>query len=207
MVLHLQNFDIIRIVVPQAAKIEHHTGKNCLDRILFVAGCGEGQGNAGICLFDPDLSLGAAHIIDGGFGHGNSGGNGGADNVGAGLTVAAVTGNGESCDSVVLGKKFASGHNSLQCDLGDLNLGVRLTMTHLALLVLLGLVLEDDQLLSLAVLDDLSLDSCTLDNGSTDLRVFAVQNCQNLVELNGLLCLSVLLLVVENLYRMFVVLV
>ena len=39
--LHLQNFDIIRIVIPQGAEVEHHTGKNCLDAVLFIAGCGE----------------------------------------------------------------------------------------------------------------------------------------------------------------------
>ena len=49
-------------------------------------------------------------------------------------------------------------------------------MALLLLLVLLGLVLEDSDLLALAVLDDLSLDSSTLNNGSAvfpSIRVFS----------------------------------
>ena len=86
-------------------------GENCLDRVLFVAGTGEGQGDASILFLDPNLGLCATHIIDGGLGHGYNSRNGGADDVGAGLTVAAVSGNGESCDSVLLGEKFAFCHN------------------------------------------------------------------------------------------------
>ena len=62
-------------------------------------------------LFDPNLGLCAAHLIDGGFGHGDSGGDGGADDVAACLSIAAVTGNGESCDSVVIREKLAFCHN------------------------------------------------------------------------------------------------
>ena len=57
---------------------------------------------------------------------------------------------------------------SLEVDLSDLQLGVGLTMALAAELVLLGLVLEDHDLLALAVLDDGSLNGSTLDNGSTD---------------------------------------
>ena len=85
----------------------------------------------------------------------------------------------------------------LQCDLGDLHLGVRLTMADLLLLALLSLVLQDMDLLALAVLDDLSLDSGALNNGSADLGVFAVQDSQN-VELNGSLSFSVQLLDVQD---------
>ena len=70
-------------------------------------------------------------------------------------------------------------------------------MADLLLLTLLGLVLEDGDLLSLAVLDDLRLDSGALHNGGTDLGVFAVQDSQNL-ELNGSLSLSVQLLDVQD---------
>ena len=108
--LHLQNFDIIRIVIPQTAKSEHHAGKDCLDRLFFIAGSGEGQGDAGIVLFDPNLGLCAAHIIDGGFSHGHNSGNGGADDITARFSIAAVPGDGESGDSFVLGKKFTLGH-------------------------------------------------------------------------------------------------
>ena len=64
-------------------------------------------------------------------------------------------------------------------------------MADVLLLVLLSLVTNDIDLLALAVLDDLSLDSCTLNNGSADLGVLAVQHCQNGIELDGGLCLSV----------------
>ena len=76
MVLHLQNFNIIRIFVPQIAKIQEHTGKHCLDRLFFIAAGGEGQGDTGLLVLDPDLGLCTQHIVDGGFGHGNNGGNG-----------------------------------------------------------------------------------------------------------------------------------
>ena len=73
----------------------------------------------------------------------------------------------------------------LQCDLGDLHLGVGLTMTDLLLLALLGLVLQDVDLLALAVLDDLGLNGGTLDDGSTDLGVLTIQDSQDLLELDG----------------------
>ncbi len=157
MVLHLQNFDIIRIFVPQTAKIDHHAGKNCLDRLFFIAGYGEHQGDTSLLVLDPDFCLGAAHIIDGGFCHGNNSGDGGTDDVGACLSVTAVTRDTKTGDPVILGEKFASSHSVLlQCDLGDLDLGVGLTMTDLLLLALLSLVAQDVDLLALAVLDDLS---------------------------------------------------
>ena len=71
-------------------------------------------------------------------------------------------------------------------------------MTLLLLFVLLGLVLEDGDLLSLAVLDSLSLYGSTLHNGSADLGVFAVQNCQNLVELYSSFCLNLQLFDVQD---------
>ena len=58
-------------------------------------------------------------------------------------------------------------------------------MTDLLLLVLLSLVLQDMDLLALAVLNDLGLDASTLDHGSADLGVLAVQDSQNLLELDG----------------------
>ena len=85
-----------------------------------------------------------------------------------------------------------------QSDLGDLHLGVGLTMADGLLLALLSLVLEDGDLLGLAVLDDLSLDGCTLNNGRANLGVLAVQDSQNLLELHGSLSLSVQLLDVQD---------
>ena len=90
---------------------QHHTGKNCLDGLFFIARSGEGQGDTGICLFDPDLGLCATYIIDGGFSHSNNCGDGSTDDVAADLGIAAVTGNGEARDSVIFREKFASSHN------------------------------------------------------------------------------------------------
>ena len=47
------------------------------------------------------------------------------------------------------------GHKSLGVDGFDLHLGIGLSMTHLALLALLGLIGEDGDLLGLAVLNNL----------------------------------------------------
>ena len=113
MVLHLQNFDIIRIIIPHTAQSQHHTGENRLHSILFIAGNGEGQSDTSLLVLDPNLGLCAQHIIDGGFGHGNNGRDGSTDNVSAAFGIAAVSGNGESGDSVVLGKKLTSGHGVL----------------------------------------------------------------------------------------------
>ena len=67
-------------------------------------------------------------------------------------------------------------------------------MADVLLLALLSLVLQDVDLLALAVLDDLSLNGGTLDNGSTDLGVLTVQDSQDLLELDDGLSLSVQLL-------------
>ena len=71
-------------------------------------------------------------------------------------------------------------------------------MAHLLLLVLLGLVAEDSDLLALAVLDDLSLDGSTLNSGSADLGVLTIQHSQNLLELHGSASLSLQLLDVQD---------
>ena len=75
---------------------------------------------------------------------------------------------------------------SLEIDLSDLQLGVGLTMTLAAALVLLGLVLEDHDLLALAVLDDGGLNRSTLDNGSTDNQLVTLGDGQDFGEGVGL---------------------
>jgi len=111
MVLHLQNFDIIRIIFPQADQCQHQTGEDSLYGFLFVAGSGEGQGDSCVILFDPNFGLCATYIIDGGFGHGDSSRDGGTDDVGTCLSITAVTADGKSGDPVVSHEKFASSHN------------------------------------------------------------------------------------------------
>ena len=76
MVLHLQNFDIIRIVFLEREQRDQHAGKHSLNSFLFIAGSRERQSDASIFFLDADLGLCATYIIDGGFGHGNNGGNG-----------------------------------------------------------------------------------------------------------------------------------
>ena len=90
---------VILILIP---KIDHHTGKNCLNGLFLFAGSGEGQGDACILFLDPELGLATANIIDDGDGQLNSGGDGCADNITACLGIAAVSGDGESSDSLVL---------------------------------------------------------------------------------------------------------
>ena len=51
--------------------------------------------------------------------------------------------------------------------------------------VLLGTVLEDANLLALAILQNLSLNLSTCNCGGTELGVSTIYNCQNLIEGNG----------------------
>ena len=67
-------------------------------------------------------------------------------------------------------------------------------MTLLGSGALLGTILEDGDLLTLAVANDLSLDLSALDCGGTKLAVLAIDDCQNLIEYHGLTSLGVQLL-------------
>ena len=111
MVLHLQNFDIIRIIFPQAEQSQHHAGEDSLYSVFFVAGSGEGQSDACVLFLDPNLGICATYIIDGGFSHGNNSGNCCADDIAASFAIAAVAVDGETGDPVIFHKKFASSHN------------------------------------------------------------------------------------------------
>ena len=71
-------------------------------------------------------------------------------------------------------------------------------MALLRLGVLLGAVLEDDNLLALAILQDLSLHRSAGDNGSAKLGVLAIQDCQHLIEGHGGFGFGVQLLDVED---------
>ena len=71
-------------------------------------------------------------------------------------------------------------------------------MADVLLLALLSLVLDDVDLLALAVLNDLGLDSSTLNHGSADLGVLTVQHSQDLLELHGSLSLCLQLLDVQD---------
>ena len=71
-------------------------------------------------------------------------------------------------------------------------------MADVALLALLSLVLQDVDLLALAVLDDLSLNSCAFNDGSAELGVLTIQNCQNLLERDSFVSLVFQLLDVQD---------
>ena len=72
-------------------------------------------------------------------------------------------------------------------------------MTLLGSGALLGTILEDSDLLTLAVANDLSLDLSALDCGGTKLAVLAIDDCQNLIEYHGLTSLGVQLLDIDQL--------
>ena len=67
-------------------------------------------------------------------------------------------------------------------DLHDLNLGERLSVTDLLLLVLLGFVLHNVDLLSLAVLQYFCGNLCTVNGGGTYLEAAVVGQSHNAVE-------------------------
>ena len=74
---------------------------------------------------------------------------------------------------------------TLEGDLVDLKLGIRLSVADLLLFVLLGLVLQNVDLLTLAVLDDGSFDNGTLDIGSTGNETCVGTCSKNRIKCNG----------------------
>ena len=70
------------------------------------------------------------------------------------------------------------------------HLGVGLTMALLALVALLRLILEDDDLLALAVLHDSGLHLSALHDGSAKGSLVIAQDSQNLIEGHGVTSLD-----------------
>src|SRR5699024_3883976 len=91
-------------------------------------------------------------------------------------------------DAATLCRKGYSGH-TLGLNGANLNLSVGLTMTLTLAVALLGGILEDANLLTLAVLHDSCAHAGTLHNGSTKGSLLTVQNRQN-VKLDLLTSLS-----------------
>ena len=108
--MHLHNFDIIRILIPQLTEGEHHAGEDGLYRILILALGGKGQGDTGFFFIHLGFHTVAQHIRDGALGKLHGGGDGSTDNVRPSLAIAAVTRDGEPGDSPVLIEKFNSSH-------------------------------------------------------------------------------------------------
>ena len=78
------------------------------------------------------------------------------------------------------------------------NLGVRLSVAADGLGVLLRAILEDDDLLGLAVLQHLGFDRSACHHGSAELRVLAVHDCQHLIEGYGCVSLGAELLDIDD---------
>ena len=91
-------------------------------------------------------------------------------------------------------------------DLNDLNLGVRLSVTDLLLLVLLGLVLQNVDLLTLAVLQHLSSYLRTVNNGCANLEAVLVGQSHDAVEDDLVLFIDIELLDKNNVLLDYLVL-
>ena len=178
------------------AQGEHHAGEDGLYGIFVLTGSGKFQSDLGSFLIHSELCTLAQHIRNGVGSERHGCGNGCADDVGARFGITAVAGAAESGDSALHIEKFNSCHD-LQSDLFNLDLGVRLSVAAQGLGVLLGTILENDDLLGLDVLQNRRLDLGTLDNGLAECGVLAVHNCQNLIEDYGLFSFSVQLFDVE----------
>ena len=70
----------------------------------------------------------------------------------------------------------------LESDGLDLNLSIGLSVALTSSVALLGLILEDVNLLALAVLNDLGGNLGALNNGGTESGGFVTYNCENLVK-------------------------
>jgi len=127
----------------------------------------------------------AEHIVDRRIHKAHGACDGGADDVGAFFSVTAVTLHVKAGNPFPIGVE-RNGCHGLTDDLADFNLGVRLTMTLAFAITLLGVILEDADLLALTVLDDLGFHLRTLHDGSAELGVRTVDDSQNLVEDHGL---------------------
>jgi len=182
----LQNLDIFGILVVKLGEIDHQA---CQERLTAVLRCGgqpagKTKADFRVLFVRFHRSRKAQHIVDCGVHQANGAGDGGADDIGPGFSVPAVSQSVKPADAVALHME-RNGSHTLDGDLADLDLGVGLTMALTLTVTLLGIVLEDTNLLTLTVLDDLGLHGSTSHDGSAEGGLFAVQNCQDLVELHG----------------------
>lgn len=158
---------------------------------------GQAEGDGRVVLPDLDGCRQAQHVVDGGLHQADSAGDARADDVRARLGVAAVALGVKAGDPVVLHAESDRRH-ALDGDLADRDLGVRLTMTLTLAVTLLGVVLEDADFLALAVLDDLGLHGSALHHGGAEGGLLAVDDGQDLVELDGVAGFLVQLLDVDH---------
>ena len=109
-IIHLQNFDIIRIFVPQTAQCQHHAREHGLNGLLVLARCGKVQGDTGLVFVHPAFRVFTQHIVDGALGKLHGCGDRCADNVRARLGITAVARTAKSGDPAVLIVEFYPGH-------------------------------------------------------------------------------------------------
>ena len=140
--------------------------------------------NGRIFLPHLDRGLKPQYVVHGAFHQTHSAGDGGTDDVLSLRGKAAVSLDGKSSDALARGMECYGGHKS-GVDGADLHLGVGLTVTLTLAVTLLGVVLEDADLLALAVLHDSGLHAGALHNGSAEGGLLAVDDGQDLVKLHG----------------------
>ena len=96
----------------QLCEVDHQTRHQRLAGVFRRNGktAGETKRNLDLLLIHMHGSGESHHVIDRAFSHTNGAGDCCADDICAGLSVTAVTADGESGDSFILGEKFASCH-------------------------------------------------------------------------------------------------
>jgi hypothetical protein len=110
MLLHLHNFDIIRILVPQLTQGKHHTGEDSLNGIFILIGSGEGQGDSGLFFVHLGFAGNTQYLFNGTGCKLHGSGDSSTDNVCTGLSIAAVARDAEPGDSVIAIEKLYSSH-------------------------------------------------------------------------------------------------
>ena len=164
-------------------EVDHHPCQKILAGALggLAQGTRETQGDMGGGLVDLDRRAQAHHVVEHTLHKAHRAGDGGADNVLALLGIAAVALRVKAGDAAPPGVEGDRRH-ALGADLLDLNLGIGLTVALTLAVALLGIVLEDADLLALAVFHHRGLHLGAGNGGGADGGVVAVQNRQDLVK-------------------------
>ena len=138
-------------------------------------GAGDTKGDQGGLLVDLHRGAQAHHVVQHALDQAHGAGDGGADDVSALFGVAAVSGRVKAGDPAPLRIK-RDGRHPLRADLLDLDLGIGLTVALTLAVALLGVILEDADLLALAVLQNGGLHLGASHGGRADGGVVAVHS-------------------------------
>ena len=163
----LHYFDVFGVFVVQLREIEHQASQKRLAGALRRGAqtAGETELDGTRSFMDLDGGRETQHVVHGRVHETHGARDGGADDVGACLGIAAVALRVEADDALSLGEE-GNGRHGLEADLADLNLGIRLTMAQLTGAAFLCLVGEDGDLFGFAVLYDLCSDLGVLHIGA-----------------------------------------